>query len=67
MVWTLGKDERLVKKVYKSEVRDRPKKRWKDGVKEALNHRGLDIQEGERRARDRVRWSDVVYGATRRQ
>ena len=32
--------------------RDRPKKKgWKDGVKEALNHLGLDIHLGEQHGR----------------
>ena len=60
-------EERLTKRIYKSEVvgtrgRGRPRRRWRDGVKEALSMKGLNIQEGERRARDRRMWSDVVYG-----
>lgn len=26
----------------------RPKRQWKDGVQEILNHRGLDVDEDER-------------------
>jgi len=65
-------EERVIKRIYRSTVegdrlRGRPRKGWRDGVKEALSHRGLSIQEGERRVWDRVSWSDVVYrGATHR-
>ena len=60
-------EERLVKGIYRSEVegrraRGRPRRRWKDGIREALSNRGLDIREGERRARERDRWNEVVYG-----
>lgn len=32
-----------------------------DSVKEALSHRDLSIQEGERCVWDRVNWSNVIY------
>jgi len=56
----------VIKRIYRSTVegdrlRGRPRKGWRDGVKEALSHRGMSIQEGERHVWDRVSWSDVVY------
>ena len=63
-------EERLTKKIYVSEVegtrrRGRPNWRWKDGVKGILSGRGLSMQEGERSARNRVKWNDVVYRGRR--
>lgn len=43
--------------------------RLRDGVREAFSTRGLDMEEGERCARDRADWCGVVYeqgrGSTR--
>ena len=63
-------EERLTKKIYVSEVegtrrRGRPIWMWKDGVKGILSGRGLSMQEGERSARNRVKWNDVVYRGRR--
>ena len=56
-----GKDvggEIGVKKIYRSySVAVRPKNRWKDGVKRALENRGSTVNEGSARAGDRVKWS----------
>ena len=59
--------ERLVKKVYKSKVEGVrgigcPRRKWLDGVKDVLFEWGLDIQEAEWAAQDRVSWRDVVKG-----
>ena len=61
---------RLTKKIYTSKVegnrgRGRPKRRWRDAVRDVLFQRGLDMQEGERRARDRGDWKVFVYGGRR--
>ena len=44
----------MIKRIYMFKVADetlrgKPRKGWRDGVKEALSHRSLSIQEGERR------------------
>ena len=59
--------DRLTKKIYKAGVegnrgRGRPKRRWRDGIGDVLSQRGIDIQEGERRAKDRGEWKMTVYG-----
>ena len=59
-------EDRLVKKVYTSEVGGtrgvgRPRFRWKDGVKKVLHNRGLGVQEAKRRAVDRVEWANFMY------
>lgn len=48
----------MVKRTHTSEVegvtgRDRPRIRWRDGMRGAKSNRDLDTQEGEERARDR--------------
>ena len=58
--------ERLVKMIFEAEVegnraRGRPRRKWRDGVESALESRGLDAQEGERRARERRSWRQVVH------
>ena len=63
-------NERLVKRVYVSKVegrraRGRPRKRWLDGVQEALEKRGLDIQEVRDCVTDRSEWRNVCRGARR--
>ena len=58
-------EERMVKKVFKSEVncrrnRGRPKRSWMDGVKEALRKREMSVEEARMIVGDRDRWKDVV-------
>lgn len=54
MVWTYERTkQRLTKRIYKEEVsrvrgRRRLRRRWKNGVKEAVWYWGLNIQKGER-------------------
>lgn len=38
----------------------RPDWRWKSGVKKIFSDQGLNMQEGERLAQDRVNWNDVL-------
>ena len=57
-------DDRLVKRVYDSEVRGvrrrgRPRKGWMDGLKETLERRGLNIQEARDCVQDRSEWRRV--------
>ena len=59
-------EERIIKRIYRSRVEGerlwgRPRKGWRDGVKETLSHRGLSIQESKRHVWGRVSWSDVAY------
>ena len=61
---------RLTKRIYISEVegnrgRGRPKRRWRDAVNDVLARGGLDMQEGERRARNRGEWKLFIYGGRR--
>ena len=56
---------RLVKRIYEASVegnraRGRPRRKWRDGVVSALGSRGLDVHEGERQARERRSWKQVV-------
>ena len=58
-------EERLVKRIYEARVegnraRGRPRRKWRDGVVSALGSRGLDVHEGERQARERKSWKQVV-------
>jgi len=62
----MGRD-RVVRRVYDAEVegdrgRGRPRRRWMDGVREALEGRGMTVEEGRVRAGDREEWAAVVYG-----
>ena len=55
----------LTKKVMNSKVdgrnvRCRPRFGWMDGVKKALNDRGLDVREAKERARNRNEWRLIV-------
>ena len=64
-------DERIVKKIYKSEVDGvravgRPRMRWMDGVKDILQRRNLTIQDASRLVRDRSEWRAFVHGKGRR-
>ena len=56
---------RMVKKILGSEVRGertrgRPKYRWMDGIKKGLEARGLSVEQGRERARDRKEWRKLV-------
>ena len=56
---------RLLKKVMNAKVngrsaRRRPRLGWMDGVKRALNDRGMDVREASERARDRNEWRMIV-------
>ena len=58
-------NERMTKKVMNARVdgrtvRGRPRFRWMDGVKKALNDRGMDVREAKERARDRNDWRAIV-------
>ena len=60
-------NERLVKRVYDSEVRGvrrkgRPRKRWMNGVKETLERKGLNIQEAKVSVQDRSGWRSICRG-----
>ena len=60
-------DDRLVKRVYDSEVRGvrrrgRPRKSWMDGLKETLERRGLNIHEARDCVQDRSEWRRVCRG-----
>ena len=58
-------NERLLKKVMNAKaegnsVRGRPRFRWMDGVKKALNDRRMDVREASERARNRNEWRMIV-------
>ena len=58
-------NERLTKKVMNARaegrnVRGRPRLGWMDGVKKALNDKGIDVREAKERARDRNEWRVIV-------
>ena len=58
-------NERLLKKVMNAKVdgrsaRGRPRFGWMDGVKRALNDRGMDVREASECARDRNEWRMIV-------
>ena len=60
-------NERLVKRVYDSEVRGvrsrgRPRKSWMNGVKETLGRKGLNIQEAKDSVQDRNGWRSICRG-----
>ena len=59
-------NERLSKRVMNAKVdgrnvRGRPRFGWMDGVKKALNDRGMDVREANERARNRKEWRAIVY------
>ncbi len=67
MVWACGKveEERLVKKVTRSDVRGvrprgRPRMGWLDSVKKALGARGMSVKQGIVLVRDRNEWRATV-------
>ena len=58
-------DGRILKKVMNTRVngvgaRGRPKLGWMDGVRRALQDRGMDVREAKERARDRNDWRAIV-------
>ena len=58
-------DERLTKKVYKSEVdgerrSGRPRFRWIDGVNDALDVRRMGLATARSRCRNRTEWRGVT-------
>ena len=58
-------DERMTKRVMVAEVRGvrargRPRLGWKDGVRRALDVRGMALAQGEMVARNRTEWREVV-------
>ena len=58
-------DDRLLKRVMNAGVdgrgaRGRPRAGWMDGVKKALNKRGMDVKEAKERARNRNEWRAIV-------
>lgn len=60
-------NDRLVNRIYRSKIhgvrgRGRPWKRWMDGVKEALDSRGMSFEQSAVCVRDRVQWRRVVKG-----
>merc|ERR1712002_562519 len=60
-------NERLVKRVYDSEVRGarrrgRPRKSWMNGVNETLVRKGLNIQEARDSVQDRNGWRSICRG-----
>jgi len=60
-------DERLTKKVMRAKadgraMRGRPRFGWMDGVKCALNERGLSVEHGREIARNRNDWRTLVDG-----
>ena len=55
----------MLKKVLNDKVdgrsaRGRPRFVWMDGVKRALNDRGMDVREASERARARNEWRMIV-------
>ena len=60
-------EERMVKQLYEASVngvrpRGRPRKRWKDGVKDIAKEIGRSIQEFEGLAKDRTEWKKLCKG-----
>jgi Reverse transcriptase (RNA-dependent DNA polymerase). len=58
--------DRVVNRIMRSHVkgvrpRGRPRYGWSDGAKRALESRGLSIDEGRVRTRDRREWRMIVY------
>ncbi len=59
--------ERLIKKVYESEVevqrgRGRPRARWKDGVERYMSEGSVGWEEGHQLTRDRNAWRRFICG-----
>ena len=58
-------NERLLKKVVNAKVDGRSSRGrlwfgWMDGVKRALNDRGMDVREASEHARNRNKWQMIV-------
>ncbi len=58
-------EERLVKKITRSDVRGvrprgRPRMRWMDSVKRALGVKGMFVEQGRMLVRDRNEWRAVL-------
>ena len=64
MVRSCGEDGKRTKvmnaKVNGRSARGRLRFEWMDGVKRALNDRGMDVKEASERARDRNEWRMIV-------
>merc|ERR1712002_1337670 len=63
------RNERLVKRVYDSEVRGvrrrgRPGKSWMNGVNETLGRKGLNIQEAKDSVQNRNGWRSICRGGS---
>merc|ERR1712002_1141048 len=63
----VGVSERMVKRVYDSEVRGlrrrgRPRKSWMNSVNETLGRKGLNIQEAKDSVQDRNGWRSICRG-----
>ena len=61
-------EERVAKRAYDSGVdgrrgRGRPNRVWMDGVKEALNERGLTLEQARVTVHERAEWRRLVNGA----
>ena len=59
-------NERLTKRVMNAKVdgrnvRGRPRFGWIDGVKKAVNERGMDVREAKEIARNRNEWQVIVH------
>ena len=57
-------DDHMLKKVMNARVngvgaRGRPRLGWMDGVRRALQDRGMDVREAKERARDRNDWRAI--------
>lgn len=63
MVWLYKEDDKIIytSKVGQIRKKRKPKRRWRDEVKDSLKVRGLNMQEGVRCTRDRMNRSNVVY------
>ena len=64
VAWTHGMEDWL-KRIVRSNVRGvqlsrRPRMRWVDGVKRALNESGLSVEQGRMIVRNRSEWRAVV-------
>ena len=58
-------EEHLVKRIIRSDAmgerpRGRPRMGWMDGVKRALDERGMSVERGRMIVRDRSNWRAVV-------
>ena len=67
MVWVCGKNDeyRMARRVLMAEVsggwvRVRPRLGWMDGVKAALDNRGMTVEAARQCANDRKEWRALV-------